>query len=219
MLSWRRAKRRFSGGSVRGGAARGFLALAAVLLAGCDSGPESPEEARLKFIPEPSVARSAVESILDAWRDAPNPLPNSFDTKSYKFVDFQRKPNQRLKSFEILRVARVEDTMQATVRMVLEPSRSAKPQIVRYIIFGIDPLWIYRLEDYEMISHWEHHEGETSPAEKANGRIAKSPPLPTSNRKESSETKNPPPPSDRSSGKDPGGSPARRESEKPKEHH
>jgi hypothetical protein len=28
--------------------------------------------------------------------------------------------------------------------------------LVRYNVLGRDPIWVFRLEDYEMISHWEH---------------------------------------------------------------
>ena len=28
-------------------------------------------------------------------------------------------------------------------------------QEVRFVLYGIDPLWVVRYEDYEMIIHWE----------------------------------------------------------------
>jgi hypothetical protein len=45
-----------------------------------------------------------------------------------------------------------------TVRLDLAPEQEGQPaeQVVRYVVFGVDPLWVFRLEDYERISHWEH---------------------------------------------------------------
>ena len=27
---------------------------------------------------------------------------------------------------------------------------------VRYYVIGIDPVWVVRQEDYDMLTHWEH---------------------------------------------------------------
>jgi hypothetical protein len=35
---------------------------------------------------------------------------------------------------------------------------------VRYAVFGIDPLWVFRQEDLEMLGHWEHPMPPEEPA-------------------------------------------------------
>ena len=106
-------------------------------------------------------ARQALVSALSAWRDAPSPLPASFDMRSVQFIDKRRRPHQRLLAFQILGQANVENARQFTVRLNLEGEES--PQLVKYNILGRDPVWVFRLEDYEMFSHWEHDMDEPAP--------------------------------------------------------
>jgi hypothetical protein len=110
------------------------------------------------FLPGWSEARQALESALAAWRAAPSPLPASGDSPAVQFVDKQRRPGQRLLSFEILGQSDVENARQFTVRLRLEHDES--PRLVRYNVLGRNPVWVFRLEDYEMIAHWEHDMSE-----------------------------------------------------------
>jgi len=114
------------------------------------------------FMPGWDEARQALVSALSAWRDAPSPLPASFDTRSVQFIDKRRRPDQRLLAFQILGQADVENARQFTVRLNLEGDES--PQLVKYNILGRDPVWVFRLEDYEMFSHWEHDMDEPAPS-------------------------------------------------------
>lgn len=124
----------------------------ATVMLGCHSWRD--EAATPAFMPSWDEARQALESVLAAWRDAPSPLPSSFDSPAVRFVDQYRRPGQRLLSFQILRQLDVENARQFTVRLVLE--REDSPQLVRYNVLGRQPVWVFRLEDYDMISHWEH---------------------------------------------------------------
>jgi hypothetical protein len=40
------------------------------------------------------------------------------------------------------------------VRITLD--NPAEEQRVRFIVIGVDPLWVFREEDYTMLSHWDH---------------------------------------------------------------
>jgi len=128
-------------------------------IAGCERGGETPTPA---FVPSWAEARQALESSLSAWRDAPSPLPASSDTRGVQTVDRQRKPDQRLLSFQILGQLDVENTRQFTVRLNLEGEES--PQLVKYNVLGRDPVWVFRLDDYERLSHWQHDMNEPAPA-------------------------------------------------------
>jgi hypothetical protein len=128
---------------------------------GCSGRSRDAEEKR--YMPTTAEARRALETVLNAWRDAPDPLPATFDTAGVKFVDRQRRPNQRLTRYEILGETGEEHARQIAVRMTLDPSDGdGEPsQLIRYNVFGKDPVWVFRLEDYEMISHWEHDMSES----------------------------------------------------------
>jgi len=105
------------------------------------------------YMPEWNEAKSALESALSAWRNAKPPLPDSLGSPSFQFVDHHRRPDQRLLEYEVLGQTDIENARQFTVRLTLEGEES--PQLVRYNAFGRQPVWVYRLEDYELISHWE----------------------------------------------------------------
>ncbi len=135
-------------------------------IAGCERGGEAPTPA---FVPSWAEARQALESSLSAWRDAPLPLPASFDTHAVQIVDKTRKPDQRLLSFQILGQSDIENTRQFTVRLNLEGEES--PQLVKYNVLGRDPVWVFRLDDYELLSHWQH---DMSPPPPGPGERSKS---------------------------------------------
>jgi hypothetical protein len=130
----------------------------ALLAAGTFGCAARNENAATGFLPGWAEARHALVSALTAWRDAPSPLPASFDTQSVQFVDKQRRPGQRLLAFQILGQLDAENARQFTVRLNLDGEES--PQLVKYNVLGRDPIWVFRLEDYEMISHWEHNMDE-----------------------------------------------------------
>jgi hypothetical protein len=138
--------------------ARAIIAVAAL---GCS--PWSDEPAVPTYMPAWGEARSALESALSAWRDATPPLPDSFDSPSVKFVDRHRRPNQRLLAYEILGQTDIENARQFTVRLTLDGEEA--PQLVRYNALGRAPVWVFRLEDYELISHWEHKMDEPEAAQ------------------------------------------------------
>ncbi|MGO9916433.1 MAG: hypothetical protein ACLQIB_17280 [Isosphaeraceae bacterium] len=132
----------------------GILSWCAFLAAGnVGCSPWNDEPAVPSYMPGWGEARTALESALSAWRDATPPLPDSFDSPSVKFVDRHRRPNQRLLAYQILGQSDIENARQFTVRLTLEGEEA--PQLVRYNAVGRDPVWVFRLEDYELISHWD----------------------------------------------------------------
>ena len=119
--------------------------------AGCGRGGEAPAPA---FVPSWAEARQALELSLSAWRDAPSPTPASSDTRGVQTVDKQRTPEKRCCPIQILGQLEIENTRQFTVRLNLEGEES--PQLVKYNVLGRDPVWVFRLDDYELLSHWQH---------------------------------------------------------------
>ncbi len=131
-------------------------------IAGCERGDR--EAHTPAFVPSWAEARQSLDSSLSVWRDAPPPLPASFDIPGVQFVDGQRKPNQRLLSFQVLSQTDIENARQFTVRLNLEGEESS--QLVKYNLVGRNPVWVFRLDDYEKFAHWEHDMSEPVSAAK-----------------------------------------------------
>ena len=68
--------------------------------------------------------------------------------------DCARKLGQKLDRFEILGEAPGDSPRCFAVRLVLANPR--EELTTRYIILGIDPIQVYRHEDFEMLLHWDH---------------------------------------------------------------
>lgn len=136
---------RFTRGAL---AATALLVLAPILA--CDAGRDEKPPA---FLPSWTEARQALEWALSAWRDSREP-PRQISSPKVQFVDQQRGPGDRLSTYQILAQTDIENGRQFTVRLTL--ANDETPRLVRYIAIGREPVWVFRLEDYDLISHWEH---------------------------------------------------------------
>lgn len=107
-----------------------------------------------RYVPTPAVAEEALRAALEAWREGqPVGTVTSYRVP-IQVADAHRRAGQKLKAFEILGEVAVDGGRRFQVRLDLEnPDAEEK---VQYIVVGIDPLWVFRREDYDMITHWEH---------------------------------------------------------------
>jgi len=110
---------------------------AALVAAGCGSGAG-------QYTPAPQAARGSLEAALAAWRDG-DPPGTVQGTPCVQVVDSTRREGQSLRSFEIL------------------SETSAGAQGRCYVVVGIDPIWVFRKEDYDHLGHWEHPMPEAPP--------------------------------------------------------
>jgi hypothetical protein len=129
------------------------------LASGCRGEREEPGR---KFVPDPAVARGAVATMLDEWRDGKDEKSGA----TVNVVDKGRKPGQRLVRSEILGEVAAETGRGFAVRLTFE--NPEEQRVDRYIVIGTGPVWVFRQHDYEMISHWMHPmdappEPETAP--------------------------------------------------------
>jgi hypothetical protein len=125
------------------------LWLAAGLLAavGCREPPNLN-----RYVPAEPEARQALTAALEAWR-AGRESSIRAGTAGVVFVDSQRKPGQRLRRFMVLGEAPGDAPRCFSVRLFLE--EPAEEVRVRYVVYGIDPLWVERHEDFLMMLRWE----------------------------------------------------------------
>jgi hypothetical protein len=103
------------------------------------------------FIPPSGNARKALETALTSWQEGqPHGTIATSVNPKIEVLDSKWRSGQKLVSYEILK----EDTetnghRYFTVRLTLG---KGSPQEVRYVVIGIDPLWVYREEDFQKLS-------------------------------------------------------------------
>lgn len=131
-----------------------LAALALVLLfqaTGCRS--RSAED----FIPDSELSKAAVASALDTWRDGgaeAKPVDVSDGQVRVEWVDNTRETGRALADYTIL--GETPATNARTFVVVLRFADSPEVVKCRYLVVGIDPLWVFRQEDYDMLAHWDH---------------------------------------------------------------
>jgi hypothetical protein len=108
-----------------------------------------------QFIPSVTAAESAVKAGMEAWKKGePVGLVQGVKKPSVHVVDSHRKPGHQISSYEILGEVPGNAPRCFAVKATL--SGSDATERLRYIVVGIDPLWVFRQEDYDLLSHWEH---------------------------------------------------------------
>lgn len=125
-------------------------ALALVGLAGC--GRSSPGYER--YVPSAARAQEALEQVLSAWKDGRpvGPLASRSEPVTIQVADSRRKPGQRLVGYDLLGEVSGEGPRTFVVRLKL--ANPTDQLVVRYYLVGIDPLWVFRQEDFEAVVHW-----------------------------------------------------------------
>jgi hypothetical protein len=119
-----------------------------VIAVGCS---ETPDPNR--FYPPEDRARKALETALTAWQvGEPTGLVPGSANPAIQLADTHRLTMQRLKAFTILGVAPGDGPRVFTVRATFE--NPAAEQKIRFVVIGIDPVWVFRHEDYGMMSMW-----------------------------------------------------------------
>jgi len=148
-----------------------FRRIAAVVALACGNCGGEPVKTD-RYVPAPELCRKAVEAVLVDWQEG---LPAaSIDRLAVKVnvVDQLRKPGQTLAEFEVL-----GEAPSATGRCLVVRLKYNHPdgeETARYIVVGIDPLWVFRQEDLDLMNRWDHPmppavpvESETESAKKA----------------------------------------------------
>jgi hypothetical protein len=121
----------------------------ALTAVGCDSGPSTA-----RFVPAPERARQALEQALRSWQTGKPPGKlEAVANPQVILVDTCRRSEQTLDQFTILGETPGEGPRCFAVKLGLQ--NPEETQRVRFVVFGEDPLWVYRYEDFEMMIHWE----------------------------------------------------------------
>jgi hypothetical protein len=91
--------------------------------------------------------------VFEAWRQGspPGVIPDT--SPAVHITDTYRKPDEALIDYRILGEVPSERKRCYAVELRFAPERAER---TRFLVVGIDPLWVFRLEDAELLAHWEH---------------------------------------------------------------
>jgi hypothetical protein len=147
-----------------------MVGLLAVSFGGCHRGGAG----QAKYVPAAERARTALAAVLDDWKagSAATVVPSSVG--SIQVADTHRPPGRRLQRYEILGEVPNEGGPRL-YSVTLSLDNPAEQKKARYLVVGIDPLWVFHQEDYDMLSHWDHPMHGPETATKGEGSGAKSP--------------------------------------------
>jgi hypothetical protein len=114
-------------------------------ITGCGRGYE-------KYVPASQTAREALTTALTAWKEGQKLRRIETFSPPIEVLDSRWLQGQALRDFQILGEVHQDGPRCFTVQLNLDgPEKQHK---VRYYVFGIEPLWICRQEDYDMLNHW-----------------------------------------------------------------
>ncbi len=152
------------------------MLVCALLFAGASIGCQSSNRAE-KYIPAEDLAESAVRAALVDWREGKPAGQIERMKPSVQVVDTHRPAGQELVEFEILGpVAGPAPRCFAAKVVLRNPDAEER---VRFVVVGIDPLWVFRQEDYEMFTRWDMVMPEPEPANPDGGSAASASQEPT----------------------------------------
>lgn len=118
------------------------------LLSGC-----GPKDTSARYTPSEQEAEVAVATALDAWKQGvpAGPVPDT--APLIHLTDSFRGKDEALVEYEILGEVPGDVQRCYAVNLVFDPPREEQ---AKYVVVGIDPLWVFRLEDYQLLTHWDH---------------------------------------------------------------
>ncbi len=107
------------------------------------------------FKPSTKLAENALVRALEDWKSG-NPAGKIAGSEpAIHVTDTNRNPKQALDNFRILGEKPGQSGRTFAVELSLKhPNQQLKTE---YIVVGIDPLWVFRREDFELLMHWDHH--------------------------------------------------------------
>lgn len=128
---------------------RAAAVVLALLAAGCSGNPRAED-----FTPPEDAARAALDAYLRAWAagDTGDTVPGT--QPPVQVADGLRTKGRTLDGYSILGPTPADAPRCFAVQLKLgNPAAEVRE---RYVVVGIDPIWVWRYDDYLMITHWDH---------------------------------------------------------------
>jgi hypothetical protein len=113
----------------------------ALFLAGCEG------TGNARFTPDADVARSSLQTALNAWRDG-SPCGPIEAKPPIRVADSLWQNGQQIESFQVGdEQADADGTKQFPVKLTIK--KTGKVEDVRYVVYGRDPVWVFSEADYK----------------------------------------------------------------------
>lgn len=117
---------------------------------GCSQRSQRAED----FVPSQDQAHTALDAALKAWSNAAPGMSVPGSQPTIEMADELRLQGRTLLEYEILGAAPGDAPRCFAVRLKLgNPAQELRD---RYVVLGIDPIWVWRYDDYVMLTHWDH---------------------------------------------------------------
>lgn len=120
-----------------------------MLAAGCSRNPRAED-----FVPPEDAARAALDAYLKAWAagDTGDAVPGT--DPPVMVADELRADGRTLAGYTILgpTPADAPRCFAVTLKLGNPPAEVRE----RYVVVGIDPVWVWRYDDYLMMTQWHH---------------------------------------------------------------
>jgi hypothetical protein len=122
-----------------------ILLLSGALLLGCNSSGNSK-----RFFPSETSARESLEIALNRWKDGQKPGHVDDHKPALEILDSKWEAGQKLTGYEITGEEKNADNHHRfTVKLTLKQGGTVE---AHYIVYGQNPLWVCREEDYAKLS-------------------------------------------------------------------
>lgn len=146
---------RFAIGFARPLALAALFATHGILLASAGGCAPATVSGYDRYVPTAELAETALRQVLDTWKSGQTATELAFRAEpiTLQVADTTRRPGQRLVDYELLGEVSGEGPRVFVVRLKLDNPR--KVEDARYYLVGIDPLWVFRQEDYDALAHWD----------------------------------------------------------------
>ena len=122
------------------------IGVMASVVCGCGGGNRSHTD----IVPATDKARAALETALTAWKNGAKCGKIEGGAQPIEVVDRVWKSGAKLSAFEIVKADDKPGPRWFTVRLTL--ANASGPQEVPYAVLGLDPLWVFREEDFQKLS-------------------------------------------------------------------
>jgi hypothetical protein len=103
-----------------------------------------------KFVPATATARSTLETALNAWQKGGKPGRVAEGPPVVQVLDVKWSNGHKLARYEILEQLPGDGPPWFSVKLTMQSPPGE--QVVKYVVIGKDPLWVYREEDYKKLT-------------------------------------------------------------------
>lgn len=117
-------------------------------------GCSSEDERSKTILPSLELGRQAIVATMESWAKGRPTGGVESTSPRIQVMDTTRRPGQVATKYELVGETTGERALAYVVKVEL--ANPAATETIRFLVLGIDPVLVWRQEDYDMMSHWEH---------------------------------------------------------------